>query len=45
MIKKIMEEIKKGFINHIGGLEIKEIDKNNFLSISLISKPPIWFRN
>ena len=38
MIKKIMEEIKKGFINHIGGLEIKEIDKNNFLFSSTVQE-------
>ena len=33
-----MEEIKKGFINHIGGLEIKEIDKNNFLFSSTVQE-------
>ena len=38
MIKKIMEEIKIGFINHVGGLEIKEIDKNNFLFSSAVQE-------
>ena len=33
-----MEEIKIGFINHVGGLEIKEIDKNNFLFSSAVQE-------
>jgi|TARA_B110000902_G_scaffold254783_1_gene319271 uncharacterized protein (TIGR00369 family) len=37
MIKKIMDETNTGFMSHIGGLELKKIDKSNY-SFSFIVK-------
>jgi len=37
MIKKIMNETNTGFMSHIGGLELKKIDKSNY-SFSFIVK-------
>ena len=37
MIKKIMNETKVGFMSHIGGLDFKKIDENNY-SFSTIIK-------
>ena len=30
MIKKSMDETNKGFMKHLGGLDLKKIDKNNY---------------
>ena len=37
MVRKIMDETDTGFITHIGGLDFKKIDKNNY-SFSAIIK-------
>jgi len=37
MIKKNMDEINKGFMSHVGGLELKKSDENNY-SFSAIVK-------
>jgi acyl-coenzyme A thioesterase PaaI-like protein len=37
MIKKIMDETNTGFMSHIGGLDFKKIDENNY-SFSTIIK-------
>ena len=37
MVKKIMDETNTGFMSHIGGLDLKKIDENNY-SFSTIIK-------
>jgi uncharacterized protein (TIGR00369 family) len=37
MIKKIMNETKTGFMSHVGGLDFKKIDDNNY-SFSTVVK-------
>ena len=37
MVKKIMDETNTGFMSHIGGLDLKKIDENNY-SFSTIVK-------
>jgi uncharacterized protein (TIGR00369 family) len=37
MIKKNMNTVNKGFMNHIGGLDLKKADENNY-SFSLVVK-------
>ena len=37
MVKKIMDETNTGFMSHIGGLDLKRIDENNY-SFSTIIK-------
>ena len=37
MIKKIMDETKTGFMSHVGGLDFKKIDDNNY-SFSTVVK-------
>ena len=37
MVKKIMDETSTGFMSHIGGLDLKRIDENNY-SFSTIIK-------
>ena len=36
MVKKIMDETNKGFMKHLGGLELKQI------SIDLIAQTPVY---
>tara|TARA_B100000795_G_scaffold263106_1_gene241796 strand:+ start:104 stop:490 length:387 start_codon:yes stop_codon:yes gene_type:complete len=38
MIKKIMDETKLGFMSHIGGLEFKKIDENNYSFSSIVKE-------
>ena len=37
MVKKIMDETNTGFMSHIGGLDLKKIDENNY-SFSTVVK-------
>jgi acyl-coenzyme A thioesterase PaaI-like protein len=30
MVKKVMDETNTGFMDHVGGLNLKKLDKNNF---------------
>jgi uncharacterized protein (TIGR00369 family) len=38
MIKKNMNKANTGFINHIGGLELKKIDENNYSFSSVVKE-------
>jgi uncharacterized protein (TIGR00369 family) len=38
MIKKKMSKTNSGFMNHIGGLELKKIDENNYSFSSVVKE-------
>jgi acyl-coenzyme A thioesterase PaaI-like protein len=38
MIKKIMDETNTGFMSHLGGLELKKVDDNNYSFSSVIKE-------
>jgi acyl-coenzyme A thioesterase PaaI-like protein len=38
MVKKIMDETNTGFMSHIGGLDLKKIDDNNYYFSTIIKE-------
>jgi uncharacterized protein (TIGR00369 family) len=36
MIKKAMDETNTGFMSHIGGIELKKVDENNYFFSSIV---------
>ena len=38
MIKKAMDETNTGFMSHIGGIELKKVDENNYFFSSIVQE-------